>query len=158
MSDEVAKLRSEREHLNTWKMAGLSNQDKERLAWLDGYFAAHDEKQKDMTLLEFIEDIESRFFRSNSDTGANSNALFIWNMVREKADLPKLTHEDLRQRQVDTSPDPSLTVENLEEFEAWYKEYSVYRDYPIMKRQWDELQAKGGAAYLFPQKENTDDT
>jgi len=121
---------------------------------LDRRIAEHKALQKEMTLLEFIEDIESRFFRTNSDSGAGHNTLFIWNMVREKAGLPKLTAADLRQRQVDTSSDPHLTVEKLEEFEEWYKDYSVYCDYPMMKKRWDDLQKKGGRDYLFPDKEN----
>jgi len=45
--------------------------------------------------LEFIADVERRMFRTEHDTGANINALMIWNMVREHAGLPKLQVLDL---------------------------------------------------------------
>lgn len=43
----------------------------------------------------FIKDVESRHFRTNEDTGANLNALMIWNLVRKHAGLPKLETDDL---------------------------------------------------------------
>lgn len=72
-----------------------------------------------MTDLEFIENIESRFFRTEHDTGANFNALFIWNLVREHAGLPKLDQFD-------------LTIG---------EEYTqgIERPYPVMPRPEEEL-------------------
>jgi hypothetical protein len=44
----------------------------------------------------FIDSVEKRYFRTIEDTGANDNALFIWNRVREElAGLSKLTIDDL---------------------------------------------------------------
>lgn len=45
--------------------------------------------------LEFIADIERRFFRTEHDSGADLNALMIWNLVRQEAGLPKLQVLDL---------------------------------------------------------------
>lgn len=52
-------------------------------------------------LLDFITDVESRHFRTQYDTGANMNAMIIWNMVRKFAGLEELTRDDLRQRYAD---------------------------------------------------------
>lgn len=52
-------------------------------------------------LTDFIEDIERRYFRTDSDTGAGDNALFIWNRVREHAGMKPLTKGDLRKRERD---------------------------------------------------------
>lgn len=52
----------------------------------------------EMTLAEFVEDVEKCHFRSAYDTGANQNALFIWNIVRQKAGLPHLDLDDLIER------------------------------------------------------------
>lgn len=62
----------------------------------------------------WIIEIEHAHFRSNSDTGANHNALFIWNRVREAHDLPQLTHTDLRRRMRDDY--------------GWSEEYSVWNE------------------------------
>jgi hypothetical protein len=40
MTTDINALRKERDHLQMWRTAGLSNQDKERLAWLNGFFSA----------------------------------------------------------------------------------------------------------------------
>lgn len=45
--------------------------------------------------LEMVREIESSYFRTESDTGANENALFIWNRVREKIGLKPLTKQDI---------------------------------------------------------------
>jgi hypothetical protein len=47
--------------------------------------------------IEFIKEVESRDFRSVSDTGANANALYVWNQVREHVGLPRLKLTDLPQ-------------------------------------------------------------
>jgi len=47
------------------------------------------------TLLRFIADQENRNFRTEHDTGAGSNTLFIWSAVRQLAGLPKLEASDL---------------------------------------------------------------
>lgn len=46
-------------------------------------------------LFETITDVEKRFFRTASDTGANSNALLIHNCYRRAAGLDPLTISDL---------------------------------------------------------------
>ncbi len=45
--------------------------------------------------LEFIKYVETSYFRTNQDTGANENALFIWNRVRQYAGLPQYEKSDL---------------------------------------------------------------
>lgn len=46
-------------------------------------------------LHDFIAETEKAYFRTQGDTGANLNALFIWNRVREYAGLPPLELKDL---------------------------------------------------------------
>ena len=46
-------------------------------------------------LLEFIAKTERAYFRTEHDLGANFHSLFIWNRVREMANLPKLDEADL---------------------------------------------------------------
>jgi hypothetical protein len=43
----------------------------------------------------FIERVEKAHFRTNEDTGANQNAMLIWNLVRAEAGLPPLDLRDL---------------------------------------------------------------
>ncbi len=52
-------------------------------------------------LTDFIESTERKYFRTASDTGANSNALLIWNCVREHAGLKRLTKDELFKRERD---------------------------------------------------------
>jgi hypothetical protein len=47
-------------------------------------------------LLQFIKETEAAHFRTVHDTGANLNALLVWNLVREHAGLPRLRLSDLR--------------------------------------------------------------
>lgn len=65
-----------------------------------------------MSLIEFIEDVEKCNFRSGHDTGANSNALMVWNILREWAGMERLTSDDLIQRHAD---DMGLTLEQMKE-------------------------------------------
>jgi len=58
-------------------------------------------RRREMSVVEFIEDVEKSHFRTNGDIGANSNALFVWNLLREYAGLPRLSHDDLSQRHAD---------------------------------------------------------
>lgn len=44
---------------------------------------------------EFIKKTEAAYFRTNTDTGANWNAMFIWNVVRKHLGLQPLKLEDL---------------------------------------------------------------
>ena len=67
-------------------------------------------------LTAFMADMEDRNFRTNSDTGANSNALSIWNSVRAYAGYKALTRDDLRMRQVKSSQG-RVTLEELREFD-----------------------------------------
>lgn len=46
-------------------------------------------------LLNFIEKTERAHLRTEHDTGANFNALLLWNQVREFAGLPKIRRHDL---------------------------------------------------------------
>ena len=44
----------------------------------------------------FVKSVEDRYFRTVHDTGANDNAMFVWNRVREElCGLPVITLEDL---------------------------------------------------------------
>lgn len=52
----------------------------------------------DSGLRQFINESEGKWFRTASDTGANSNALFVWNRLRVWAGMPELTIEDLEAR------------------------------------------------------------
>jgi hypothetical protein len=45
--------------------------------------------------LKFIESVEKAHFRTNEDTGANPNALLIWNLVRKNCGLAPLSKDDL---------------------------------------------------------------
>lgn len=54
-----------------------------------------------MTLEEFINDVEACHFRTGHDTGANANALMIWNILRNWAGMESLTRDDLIQRHAD---------------------------------------------------------
>lgn len=54
-----------------------------------------------MELTEAIEQVESRYYRTASDIGANSNALFVQNAYRDLAGLSRLTLDDLREREID---------------------------------------------------------
>lgn len=46
-------------------------------------------------LIEFINKIEASHFRTQEDTGANLNAMLIWNQVRKLAGLKRLQLDDL---------------------------------------------------------------
>ena len=48
-----------------------------------------------MIPIEFIERVEKAHFRTEHDTGANHNALLIWNVVRKEAGLPPISLQDL---------------------------------------------------------------
>lgn len=77
-----------------------------------------------MDLLEFINKTERDHFRTHQDVGANWNALFVWNQLREFAGLPRLTKHDLIRRTIDTYR------EDLERANARhdYKWAEIYRD------------------------------
>lgn len=75
--------------------------------------------------LEFIADIERRFFRTEHDTGANINALMIWNLVRKEAGLPKLQVFD-------------LTI--AEEYCDEGRDAVAEREYPLMPRNEEEFE------------------
>jgi hypothetical protein len=102
-------------------------------------------------LTSYMADIESRMFRTNQDVGANSNALMVWNTLREHAGLPRLTRDNLRQRHVDSTP--NSTMNDVLDFEVWYYWYSVYRDHATNEARWQTLQEKGGRNFLFPDAE-----
>lgn len=45
--------------------------------------------------LEFIKNVEANHFRTEHDTGANQQALMIWNIVRQHFGQPRLSFSDL---------------------------------------------------------------
>lgn len=49
----------------------------------------------DITLRDFIADIERSYLRTEHDIGANHSALYLWNLVRGRAGLPPLDKDDL---------------------------------------------------------------
>jgi hypothetical protein len=84
---------------------------------------ARDYRGRDkMNLQEFIEDVEKCHFRTGHDTGANHNALFVWNILRQYAGLEELTRDDLIKRHAD---DKGWTFEEMKEdyrqFDEWYR-------------------------------------
>ncbi len=78
-------------------------------------------------LQEFIADVESRLFRTATDIGANLNALLVWNELREFAELPELTFQDLEAKNPEVA--------------EWKR---------IRERYEREKKASGGAEYNFP--------
>lgn len=44
---------------------------------------------------EFVKAVEAAHFRTRADTGANHNAMFIWNVVRNHVGLPRITIDEL---------------------------------------------------------------
>lgn len=50
---------------------------------------------RDDEIMDFIAKVEAAHFRTDADTGANEQALVIWNQVRRFAGLPKLNKADL---------------------------------------------------------------
>jgi len=52
----------------------------------------------------FVAETEQEIFRTDSDIGANPNALGVWNRVREHAGLPRLQRRDLTSAEECTDP------------------------------------------------------
>jgi len=75
-----------------------------------------------MTLEEFIVDVEACHFRTNGDTGANKNALFIWNIVRNWAGMDCMEEDDLHKRYAETDPD-GRTWEEIKRDDRDFKEW-----------------------------------
>lgn len=79
-----------------------------------------------MTLVEFIEDVEKCHFRTPYDTGANHNAMFIWNIVRGLAGLDCLDEDDLIRKYY--CDEQGMTFEEAkaahQEYEQWKREYA----------------------------------
>ena len=46
-------------------------------------------------VLDALQSVEESHFRTTEDTGANGNALVVWNALRSQLNLPRLTKEDL---------------------------------------------------------------
>ncbi len=44
---------------------------------------------------EFVQKIESQYFRTDKDTGAGLNTILVWNQVRRHVGLEGITWEDL---------------------------------------------------------------
>lgn len=93
-----------------------------------------------MNLRQFIEGIESRHFRTASDTGANPNALFVWNILREHAGLPRLTRDDLMQKHAD---EIGMTIEEMREdrrsldaYLKWQRDTGILREYGVPQEYW----------------------
>lgn len=45
--------------------------------------------------IEFVNKVEKAHFRTVHDTGANGQAMLVWNMVREHVGLPRICLNDL---------------------------------------------------------------
>lgn len=87
-----------------------------------------------MDLLEFIEDAESRFFRTGHDTGANPCALSVWNHLRSYAGLEDLTQHDLMMKHAE---DKGWTEA---EVTADYAEMKRYREWQRLKHAEREIE------------------
>lgn len=101
--------------------------------------------------------IENAHMRSNSDTGANATNILIWNSLREHIGYPDLNADVLRQRQIDSSPGTTETVESLRAFDEWYEDYILFMSFPYKQRRYDELVAAGGIDYLLSSLGNTNE-
>lgn len=44
---------------------------------------------------DFVKEVERHHFRTEHDTGANLNAMLVWNIVRKHVGLPPLSKKDL---------------------------------------------------------------
>jgi hypothetical protein len=81
-----------------WKAFDISSEDNEELCRI---IDSQDRRIQQLEngephdLSRFISEVEASYFRSAYDTGANLNALLIWNLVRENAGLPRLKLTDL---------------------------------------------------------------
>lgn len=73
-----------------------------------------------MTLEEFILDVEKTQFRSPFDTGANPCAMMVWNLLREWAGMERLTTNDLIFK---------YALDNNWTFERAEKEYKDLREW-----------------------------
>lgn len=62
------------------------------------------------TLLAFIDDVERSMFRTDMDTGANTNALIVWNQLRMYAGLPALSRTDLTKRHLATAVEDLVQI------------------------------------------------
>ena len=74
-----------------------------------------------MTIQEFIEDVQKCHFRTALDTGANSNALFIWNIVRNWAGMECLDEDDLHRFHAETDG------KTYEEIKAAHDDYMEWK-------------------------------
>lgn len=75
----------------------------------------------DMTLEEFIADVEACHFRTGHDTGANPCALMVWNILREWAGMQSLDRDDLIRRHAETDG------KTFEEMKQDYIDYDNYK-------------------------------
>jgi hypothetical protein len=75
----------------------------------------------------FVESVERSYFRTNSDTGANSNALAIWGRVRDAAGMDRLTMDGLAQRTVDMYYADAQRAEDAGDYENADKYRAIAR-------------------------------
>jgi len=66
--------------------------------------AAADRPREQESVRSFVAETEQEIFRTDSDIGANPNALGVWNRVREHAGLPRLQRRDLTSAEECTDP------------------------------------------------------
>lgn len=74
-----------------------------------------------MTLEEFIADVEECHFRTAHDTGANLNAMFVWNIVRNWAGMDSLDIDDLHRNHA------RIDNKTYEEVKADYDRYEAWK-------------------------------
>lgn len=83
-----------------------------------------------MTLEELILDVEEVNFRTPYDTGANANAMMVWNIIREWAGMGRITMDDLILKyyvdELGMTPEKGRLAH--EAHEKWYREYRKQRD------------------------------
>jgi hypothetical protein len=109
------------QHELTWGVANCGMDSLlsacDELAALERQLA--DERTAHTELLAFITDQERRHFRTEHDTGANTNALFLHNQLRKLAGLPELQVSDLT---------------SAEEYTDRTRDAISEREYPLMPR------------------------
>lgn len=98
----------------------------------------------EVELHAWIRDYERRHFRTPFDTGANLNAMIVWNGLRTAAGLPELTQVDLLRRQFSTYAEDVADaareghVEHLERALRSYREIQAILLAPDPERSLEE--------------------
>ncbi len=108
LQDEVNQLVGDMdvspEDRRFWSPVTFADLDAEA-ATLGAPPAAADRAREQKSVRTFVAETEQEIFRTDSDIGANPNALGVWNRVREHAGLPRLQRRDLTSAEECNDPD-----------------------------------------------------